>query len=112
MKATTIFAALCTIAGVHAGCYSGGQTGNHEFGFEQLNGVCTEFINKGAFSSGEERTAVRGPDSTNTNWDFAVTYISSGTRDLGLDECIDGLHKEINGCTYGGETSYTNWKYK
>lgn len=65
-----------------------------------------------------------GPESTyngmkgaclnteNGKIDFLITHITDGSRDLPVDECYDGLQKEIWNCGKGGETSYTNWKYK
>lgn len=65
-----------------------------------------------------------GPESTyngqkgscfntpNGKIDFLITHITEGERLLPRDECYDGLQKEIYGCDKGGETSYTNWRYK
>lgn len=44
-------------------------------------------------------------------YDFIVTHIKDGNRDLGYDECYDGLQKEIGGCDRGGDSYYTNWEY-
>ncbi|KAH6856156.1 hypothetical protein B0I37DRAFT_402759 [Chaetomium sp. MPI-CAGE-AT-0009] len=65
-----------------------------------------------------------GPDGTynaqrgacantpNGKIDLIVEHISEGNRYIGVDECYDGLQKEINGCSKGGKSSYTNWFYK
>lgn len=44
--------------------------------------------------------------------DLIIKHIKDGNRYLGADECYDGLQKEINGCSKGGHSSYTNWSYK
>ncbi|KAF2677187.1 hypothetical protein K458DRAFT_320321, partial [Lentithecium fluviatile CBS 122367] len=43
--------------------------------------------------------------------DFTLKKISSGSRSIASAECVDGLYKEINGCSHGGRTAYTNWEY-
>lgn len=43
---------------------------------------------------------------------FEVSHVGDGDRVIKTSECEDGLIKEINGCDYGGDSSYTNWRYK
>lgn len=47
-------------------------------------------------------------------WDFTIKRVSGGDEYmwLSLDDCVDGLFKEIRGCERGGKTTYTNWEYK
>lgn len=40
-----------------------------------------------------------------------IKRIQGSARSLGYSECLDGLSKEINGCSRGGRTSYDNWEY-
>ena len=72
-------------------------------------------------------------DDAGVMWDFALTvsegpafphliktkklmsilqYIGSAqTRPITSTECQNGMNKQIQ-CQYGGETSYSNWKYR
>ncbi|KAL2206784.1 hypothetical protein CC79DRAFT_1349646 [Sarocladium strictum] len=34
------------------------------------------------------------------------------TRRIQFNECVDGLHKEIQNCGRGGDTTYGNWRYR
>lgn len=43
---------------------------------------------------------------------FRIDNINTADATLKSDPCYDGLQKEINGCSYGGSSSYTNWAYK
>ena len=45
-------------------------------------------------------------------WDLVVQRVSSSPayRVLDIEECINGLIKEIN-CDKGGSSTYSNWKY-
>jgi hypothetical protein len=46
-----------------------------------------------------------------TNQLIMVRYIRTGSRDIAQGECTNGMQSEINSCSSGGRTSYTNWEY-
>ncbi|XXH06028.1 multicatalytic endopeptidase [Hypoxylon texense] len=65
---------------------------------------------KGNFGSRKTKSYCTG-NKDKKGYDFSVTHLKDGDRDLGYDECYDGLQKEIGGCERGGDTYYKNWEY-
>ncbi|KAJ6630352.1 hypothetical protein B0H10DRAFT_2427986 [Mycena sp. CBHHK59/15] len=45
------------------------------------------------------------------NGAFVLQNISGNDRSIFMAEAYSGFIKEYTGCTYGGDTSYTNWRY-
>ncbi|KAF4989107.1 hypothetical protein FGRMN_9349 [Fusarium graminum] len=63
------------------------------------------------WSPGERLGICYNLDSTK-KIDLVLERIGEGDdREIKSAECFDGFQKEINGCDYGGTSSYTNWKY-
>jgi len=43
--------------------------------------------------------------------DFTIKNRNNSSRKLTYAECILGTTREINGCSQGGATDYTNWRF-
>ncbi|KAH9902052.1 hypothetical protein F4778DRAFT_791010 [Xylariomycetidae sp. FL2044] len=117
---------FCTFVGmIAAKCRGGGGTGDDtpdwpsvDFVKAAVNKVCENGDFNGKYQGNEKRDYkyTVNPSDKNTivsgnHFRFAIERIKSDQRDLGKDECVDGLSKEVTGCWYGGTSSYTNWKY-
>ena len=92
--------------------------------------ICN-YLQGSAYVPQEERSQCV-QDAAGVMWNFALTvgeekvssihrvtssnvisqYIGSATtRPISSTECQNGMNKQIQ-CQYGGETSYSNWKYR
>ncbi|KAM0804840.1 hypothetical protein BDR22DRAFT_885506 [Usnea florida] len=72
--------------------------------------ICN-YLQGSAYVPQEERSQCV-QDKAGVMWNFALTYIGSDkTRPISSTECQNGMNKQIQ-CQYGGETSYSNWKYR
>ncbi|KAI1404406.1 hypothetical protein F4819DRAFT_447380 [Hypoxylon fuscum] len=77
-----------------------------------VNKLCREKLT-GRYE-GHGRRASCGPvagTTTGLSYFYMIRRIKDDPRELPYNECVSGLSKEINSCTYGGRTSYTNWEY-
>jgi hypothetical protein len=93
-----------------AGCYTGGITGNKQLALDSIHTICGAM--QGSFRSGQVRTGCITDPASGNEWFFSVKCISGADRTLPIGECEDGLAKEVNGCSRGGDTAYTNWEYR
>jgi hypothetical protein len=51
--------------------------------------------------------------SGNANVKFEVQNQNNNAGfDLGDDDCVKRLHSEIDSCSWGGESSYSGWRFK
>ena len=92
------------------GCYSGGEgwAEQKENALAKARDFCT--VKPADFNEGQGFGRCYNLSNTK-RVNFNIGNISSSRRNLGYDECFDGLQKEINGCGNGGSSSYTNWQY-
>ncbi|KAI8624189.1 hypothetical protein F5Y19DRAFT_480830 [Xylariaceae sp. FL1651] len=108
-----IYLVLAAIATqVQAKCYSGGEAWGP--GAQNAAKTACEKNLSGNYqaqgtTSGEKSVCIDVDGKKN---EFHIWHIKKGDRTLGVPECEDGLLKEVTGCSHGGESSYTNWKYK
>ncbi|KAH9884996.1 hypothetical protein F4778DRAFT_787402 [Xylariomycetidae sp. FL2044] len=119
--------ALCSLAGMAA---ANCREGENKHGKIQAWGVSRKFANatigqlckdgtfNGRYQKDEKREYFYHAINSGRYiadvdyFKFGIQRIKNDdARDLGTDECIDGLSKEVNGCFYGGTSSYSNWKY-
>ncbi|KAK3385923.1 hypothetical protein B0H63DRAFT_523241 [Podospora didyma] len=110
MKATaTILSLLGFSANAIATCYGSGETwGNNAQALSAVSWACHQLV--GSYGGSETRGIC--VDANSKRLEFQIWHITSGSRELGYDECYDGFQKEVNGCTNGGDSSYVNWRYK
>jgi hypothetical protein len=114
MHVAKVFVVVATalIPAASAGCFKSGTTWgssvNRAAASSYLDGVCNEL--QGSYGSGVIKSRCRN-GAENIRFNYAVKHISAGTINLGKEECIDGLNKEITGCDKGGRSGYTNWEY-
>ena len=92
------------------GCYSGGEgwAEQRDNTVDKAKDYCN--TKPADFNEGEGFGKCYNLSNTK-RVNFNVGNISSSRRNLGYDECLDGLKKEIEGCGNGGSSSYTNWQY-
>lgn len=94
------------------GCFGDGAKWGAEkyYALHHAKELCSgPFI--GTFQHGDYRAKCFNL-SNEKKVDSSLGIISEGPRDIGYDECYDGLQKEINLCGQGGRTRYTNWEYQ
>ncbi|KAK4505316.1 hypothetical protein PRZ48_003279 [Zasmidium cellare] len=93
-----------------AGCYSGGQSwpSDHAGTVSAIQAAASDYEKKSPLSKGEHHytTEVGG-----VCLHFVLDNISGQDRSIGATEATDGFTKEYRGCDYGGDSSYTNWRY-
>lgn len=125
MRLTSLFPLAALVASAYAGCYA--EKGVDAAWWDKADArgraqdACrNEF--KGTFG---DKSSNRGhrkvckaakPPPANygdrrQHYVFEIWHTSSGDRAITEAECLDGLGKEIH-CDYGGESAYTNWRYK
>lgn len=109
MKFTILIsAALASV--VSAGCYSSGATfpSDHSGTVEQIENAANYFAGLSPLGPGEH---VKDIPFGGKCLHFILDNISGSDRTITSNEAEDGLLKEYAGCQYGGDTSYTNWRY-
>jgi hypothetical protein len=106
---TIILYGLLLTGTASAGCYSGGQPWNTQWASCALQAAASHFGGTTVPPNVEQVFEVLIPDYTCVK--FILENISSDSRSIGEAEALDGFTKEYTGCQYGGDTSYTNWRY-
>ncbi|MBV5323575.1 hypothetical protein JZU51_02295 [bacterium] len=94
---------------------SGVKYGDEKGEAQQLAKVACRFIFQGTYKKRQYASKCYNLASRKKSVKFAVALSgpnAGATRYLGLDECYDGLHKEVVNCGRGGETTYGNWYYR
>ncbi|KAK2053052.1 hypothetical protein LY76DRAFT_525433 [Colletotrichum caudatum] len=94
-------------------CYTNGRQGSYRRNQSvlDLRDVCRQL--SGNFKRLEvQRLCVK--DKIDVSWSFELKMIGSDeTRDIDIEECMDGMKKELMCDTdRGGVRSYWNWRYK
>ncbi|KAK4187479.1 hypothetical protein QBC35DRAFT_452261 [Podospora australis] len=114
MQLTHILPLFALTGYAAAGCYQDGiEWSDRQQALGIVKSACEQLLigkygPKNTFN-GERRTCANmGPNKI----DIIITHIQGGDRDLPYEECYDGLQKEVTRCSRGGDTSYTNWRYK
>jgi len=119
MQFTLLFLTLTTTLlsitkPTHAACFETGVSWSSIgtiYPLELLVRVCDEIVGEGSFAAGEKRHRCRPVSMGEQHVDYTVTRISGTAGVLTYGDCWDGLQKEIVGCSKGGSSSYSNWKY-
>jgi hypothetical protein len=109
MQLTNSIATLLLVANVHAGCFNGGESWSSVDGARNAARTACDNSLSGDYAGNAHRTyCVNG---NGQKLEFTVHRTQDSSRNLPWSECYDGLQKEITGCTNGGDTTYTNWRY-
>ncbi|KAH9883250.1 hypothetical protein F4778DRAFT_768541 [Xylariomycetidae sp. FL2044] len=112
LQPTLIIALATIVVQTRATCYGSGESWGSQAETAATT-ACSSYLNGGygpqSTVSGEKSVCINADGKKN---EFFVWHIEEGERTLGVAECLDGLLKEVNGCSRGGDTSYTNWRYK
>lgn len=104
---TIISTALLCASTTLAGCYSGGQAWPVDGAFAVQDAA--ESYAGGTWPAGVEEVYQVPIDGICVK--FILENISGALRGITYDEAFSGFNKEYQGCSYGGDTSYTNWRY-
>jgi hypothetical protein len=112
MHSSIVFTIPFFAATALAGCFSGGDNwaSQEAKALAAAQDICNNKFSTFTFQAGQELGGCANLDSTK-KVDFIMENISDSLRKPSASECYDGLQKEINGCSNGGSSSYTNWKY-
>lgn len=107
---TTALTTVTLLNLASAGCYTGGQSwpNDHAGTISVIQAAASNYESQGQLSNGEHHydTIVDG-----VCLHFVLDNISGADRSIPASEAIDGFTKEYRGCEFGGDTSYTNWRY-
>ncbi|VUC35638.1 unnamed protein product [Clonostachys rosea] len=115
MKPATFVSVIAAFAATaNAGCYSGGEPwGDKATALAAAEQACRESLTGTYGGSGTVNGhRHRCINANNKALNFEIWHVKGGDRNLALAECKDGIQKEVNGCNTGGDTTYTNWRYK
>ncbi|KAI0812049.1 hypothetical protein GGR55DRAFT_677647 [Xylaria sp. FL0064] len=129
MKLLVCLAALFTTGS--AWCYEKGQWGNYGSGLDAIDGItkaCT--VLKGTYARLESRQ-ICIQEFNGTKWNFelkvrpqlnqSITGLNQVRlqnvgwkpfNQIGLEQCANGMSKEVHNCLRGGHRSYWRWAYK
>lgn len=107
---TTALMSFSLLKLVSAGCYSSGQSwpSGHASTVSTIKAAASDYEKKSPLSKGEHHYSA---EVGGICLHFVLDNISGADRSIGASEAIDGFTKEYRGCDYGGDTSYTNWRY-
>lgn len=114
MQLINFFTLLAIMGYANAECYDSGlDFDNQDTAASIAMAACQQTLS-GTYGPESTYNGIRGScvNTGNGKIDFLIEHITDGDRDLGVNECYDGLQKEINNCGKGGNTSYDNWSYK
>ncbi|KAI0121659.1 hypothetical protein BJ170DRAFT_687896 [Xylariales sp. AK1849] len=111
MQIANILASLALASSAAADCYSGGNSWGSNA--DSLAKSACDGLLSGTFGpqstyNGEKATCL---NHVAEKYEFHVWHLKEGEATLSAADCYDGIMKEV-GCKNGGESSYTNWKYK
>ncbi|KAK4182028.1 hypothetical protein QBC35DRAFT_217032 [Podospora australis] len=115
MKTTFFLSAIATFfaASANATCFGSGEDwGDRSVALTTARNLCNSDLT-GTYGPGGTTSGYRGAcrNGNGKKLEFQLWHIQGGDRYISPDECYDGFQKEINGCSRGGDTSYTNWRY-
>lgn len=106
MQFFTLLPAMLLAGGAYAGCYSGGETwGNADVAANTAISACVNNLS-GYYAGNTNRHVCI--NANGKRMEFSVYRLGSSGRNLDANECVDGIRKEVTGCQYGGDSSYTN----
>ncbi|KAL8760733.1 MAG: hypothetical protein Q9184_003091 [Pyrenodesmia sp. 2 TL-2023] len=93
-----------------ASCWKSEPTTSHDNIKDIVPTVCN-YLSGASYVKGETHYQCI-LDKGAVKWDFAITYVGEdASRGINADECMNGMNKQV-ACTYGGETTYLNWRYR
>lgn len=119
MKATKTLAALASILsftaqGVMATCYGSGDTWrNTETARSFVEHAC--YANGGMFTGNfnPRQTKSMCPRDGGLGYLFEVQNLNDHQGfDLGNDDCYNRLNNEIFGCSQGGQSTVSGWRFR
>jgi hypothetical protein len=115
MKAASSITVLAAFAAtIHASCYSGGEDwGDQLHALQAAHFACNHRMS-GTYGpsgnpGGHRATCV---NRNGKKLEFEIWHVLGGVRQLHPDECYSGISSEIINCVHGGDTTYTNWRYR
>ena len=108
MKVLATLAFLTSLAA--AKCYKTGVPwpGNHAGTVQEIQGAAQHFASLSPLPRGEHYYDVSYGGKC---LHFVLDNISGKERSIPKTEAEDGFLKEYRGCSKGGDSRYTNWRY-
>ena len=113
MQISTIFTLVVAIlaSDVSAGCYSSGQEwGDHNSAKIALNNACNSL--NGGFAPGDVKKQCRDMPNGQHSYEFEVENRGSTGQSITFDDCYNGISREIDGCSRGGDVDIGPIRYK
>ncbi|KPM43785.1 hypothetical protein AK830_g2761 [Neonectria ditissima] len=116
MRVSNLFLGSCAAASVSAGCFSSGFSWGNEkqTAIDEIKRLCDDGILSGAFTRNEYKIACINLGTGDGQGKKADLRIQADGLDampdplviVGAGDCAKYLHLEVNGCNYGGATTY------
>ncbi len=110
---TSIFVVIAAASSAFSTCFTGGENWASQLAMAlaKAGDICTTKYSKASWSKDIALGGCYDLDSTK-KVDFILEKISDSTNAQNwLRRMLRWFPEEINGCEYGGSSSYTNWKY-
>ncbi|KAK4183293.1 hypothetical protein QBC35DRAFT_456430 [Podospora australis] len=106
-----LFVAAAVSPAAASNCFTSGETWGDKAADArtQAEAFCRE-TNLNFSYNGEQRKSCRYLTNA-LKVEFAIRWGGSGTRTLGLNDCIIRLKDEINNCSRGGRTTTADWEF-
>ncbi|KAJ7649435.1 hypothetical protein DFH06DRAFT_1331801 [Mycena polygramma] len=101
---------VASATSIHAECYNSGETWTSYLAEHDIQEAVQAFAAGG-------KTWPPKVEQKHTAWHstgcvkFILQNISPFPRTIYEAEAYDGFSKEHTGCTHGGDSSYTNWRF-
>ena len=118
MQLTAVLTFLSVALGVSAGCYDSGEVWQDQGAARwHIERACKGYDgNRGAFQGtfapGEAKSACVTHSGTQ-KFEFMVQNLNTGASfDLGDDDCVWRLQNEVNGCSRGGSSDISGWRFR
>ena len=114
MRPSTIILPVVAATFVNGTCFTGGEdwASQKPKAVEQLHLACRLKFAETTFHRGQEELGTCYDLGGGKYVNFNLKYVGHhDTRTPTYHECVNGFSKEINGCSMGGASQYTNWRY-
>ncbi|KAK7425587.1 hypothetical protein QQZ08_007910 [Neonectria magnoliae] len=116
MRVSSLFLGSCAAASVYAGCFSNGFAWDSEkqTALDEVKRLCDDGTLSGVFTRNQFKIACINLGVGSGQGKKADLRVQAdgldpqpdGSQLVSADDCTDYLQREINGCQYGGASTY------